>query len=139
MVVGSDNSIVVNADYNTMIVNGETSLNLQKEIYNSYNVKYSSVLNNPNIRLELFKRDISAIDSASFESVPFSSLFRNALPSYGGNEMRLDMNGLEERKFNFYLKDKPESGTYKLVFRLYDKDQLVDDDIKYVIVKKKTE
>ena len=29
------------------------------------------------------------------------------------------------------------SGTYKLVFKLYDNNQLIDEDFKYVIVKKK--
>ena len=29
------------------------------------------------------------------------------------------------------------SGTYKLVFKLYDNNQLIDEDFKYLIVKKK--
>ena len=37
--------------------------------------------------------------------------------------------------FNF--NDNLTSGTYKLVFKLYDNNQLIDEDSKYVIVKKK--
>ena len=39
--------------------------------------------------------------------------------------------------FEFTLNSNLTSGTYRLVFKLYDNEQLIDDDIKYVIVKKK--
>ena len=47
------------------------------------------------------------------------------------------MEGLNEKDFEFTLNSNLTSGTYRLVFKLYDNDQLIDDDIKYVIVKKK--
>ena len=43
-----------------------------------------------------------------------------------------------QKSFDFNLVDAPTSGTYRISFKLYDNDQLIDEDIKYVIVKKKS-
>ena len=137
-VVSAGNSIAVKTTDEGKIVDGSTSLNMKGENFNEYVVKYSSKLTNPNIRVEVFKRNISEIDSTAFSSAPFNSLFTTTLPVDSGNEVVLDMGTVKEKTFKFDLKDNLTSGTYKIVFKLYDKDQLIDDDVKYVIVKKKS-
>ena len=57
---------------------------------------------------------------------------------YSGNEVLLNMGTSTSYKFYFDLNDEITSGTYKLVFKLYDNNQLIDSDVQYVIVKKKT-
>lgn len=137
-VISAGNSIAVKGADEGKIVDGSTSLNLNGEKFNDYIVKYGSKLTNPNIRVEVFKRDISEIDSTLFQSVPFDSLFTNNLTVYNGNEVLLDMGASKEKTFKFDFKEELISGTYKIVFKLYDNDQLIDDDVKYVIVKKKS-
>jgi len=137
-VVSAGNSISVKTVDEGKIVDGSTSTNIKGQKFNEYVVKYSSKLSNPNIRVEVFKRNISDIDSTEFSSVPFNSLFTNILSVYNGNEVLLDMGTDKERTFKFNLKDDLTSGTYRISFKLYDNDQLIDDDIKYVIVKKKS-
>ena len=56
-----------------------------------------------------------------------------------GNEVYLDMDGTTEKSFDFHLANGLTSGTYRLNFKLYDNNQLIDNDVKYVIVSKKTD
>ena len=67
-----------------------------------------------------------------------SQLFTNNLTVVRGNEVSFSMGGDDEKDFNFELQSNLTSGTYRIVFRLYDSDQLIDEETKYVIVKKKT-
>lgn len=136
-VVSSDNSLIVNTADFTKLVDGETALNMNDTNTNTYTVKYQSVLTNPNFRVEVYKRSIASQDSLDYVSVPFSQLFQTVLSSAGGNEVYISMDGLSQKNFNFQLQDTLTSGTYRVVFKLYDNNQLIDSDEKYVIVHKK--
>ena len=48
--------------------------------------------------------------------------------------MLLNVKNKDSMNFNFV--DNLTSGTYRVVFKLYDNSQLIDQDIKYIIVKK---
>ncbi len=137
-VVSADNAIIVDCEDPMKVVDGTTGLNMDNTNINTYTVKYYSHLSNPNFRIEVFKRDVSTIDSTTFTSVPFSQLFTNNLTVVRGNEVSFSMGGDDEKDFNFELQRNLTSGTYRIVFRLYDSDQLIDEETKYVIVKKKT-
>ena len=138
-VVSADNSIVVDCEDEVKVVDGETGLNMLGTRINPYTVHYSSELSNPNFRVEVFKRGITTIDSTEYISVPFSQLFTNALPIARDNEVSISMDNLNEKVFNFQLQESLTSGTYRVVFKLYDSNQLIDEETKYVIVNKKTE
>ena len=136
-VVNSDNSIVVDVDDKDKVVDGATSKNMNDSSTNTYTVTYTSDLNNPNLRLEVLKRDIDDIDSINYTPVTFNSLFSENLTAINSTEYSLNMDGENTKDFEFTLNSNLTSGTYRLVFKLYDNEQLIDDDIKYVIVKKK--
>ena len=53
------------------------------------------------------------------------TLYEKNIPIYSNNY-----------KFNQIIKKDLESGTYKLEFKLYDLDHLIDSDNIYIIVKK---
>ena len=88
--------------------------------------------------MEVYKRDISDVDSITYTSVPFSTLFANNYSVISGNEVSFTMASTEE-SIDLELNNTITSGTYRLVFKIYDSDQLIDEDIKYIIVKKKIE
>ena len=46
------------------------------------------------------------------------------------------MGNSTEKDFTFLLADDLTSGTYRVVFKMYDTNQLIDEDVKYVIVQK---
>ena len=139
-VVDSDNSITVSCSDNTKVVEGETGLNMSNTAINQYTVKYLAQLSNPNVRIEVYKRNVDDINSITFTSVELSELFTNLLTRVSGtNEYYLNMDNTTQKSFDLNLVTAPTSGTYRLSFKLYDNDQLIDEDIKYVIVKKKSE
>ncbi len=133
-VVSSNNTITVDCDDKDKVVDGDKGLNMNSRKFNTYDINYTSDLNNPSVRVEVYKRDITDSNSLVFTSVPFDTLFSNVLPSYSGNEMILNAKNKDSIDFN--LVDNLTSGTYRVVFKLYDNSQLIDQDIKYVIVKK---
>ena len=138
-VVSADNSITVDCDDKVKVVNGETGLNMLDTRINTYHVKYASELTNPNFRVEVYKRGVATIDATDYNSVPFSQLFTNPFTTVSGNEVSISMDNLAEKDFEFELQENLTSGTYRVVFKLYDNNQLIDDEIKYVIVNKNVE
>ena len=139
-VVSASNSIVVDCDDHFKIVDGDTGLNMNNTAINTYRVKYNAQLNNPNFRVEVFKRNTNVATTTAYTSVPFSSLFSNNLSVVPGrNEVYINMGQDTDKNFSFNLRQQLTSGTYRIVFKLYDNDQLIDEEAKYVIVSKKTE
>ena len=137
-VVSSDSYIAVSCNDNTKLVYGETGKNHGGTKINTYTVEYLSELTNPNFRVEVYKRDTNNIDSTNYSSVAFSSLFKNNFTVItGGNEVVLPVVEDDEETFNFELADNLTSGTYRVAFKLYDNNQLIDEDVKNIIVQKK--
>ncbi len=146
-VVGSDNSIVVETEDETKLVYGETGLNESGLNYNEYTISFNSVLNNPNARISLYKRSTENKDTMEYIEVPINSLFTNYFvdPSSmlyiasSDYEKMLNINVNNKATLKFNLASDLTSGTYKIVFKLYDNNQLIEEEIKYVIVRKNVE
>ena len=135
VVVGDENAIKVTSDDKTKVVNGETSLNEDKSDTNEYTVRIMSVLADPNLRVTVYKRNTDTDSTTEFTQVAFSSLFKD---TYTGtaNEKVLATNPDSEETYEFELASSLTSGTYRVIFELYDGDYLVDSDFEYVIVTK---
>lgn len=138
-VVSSDNYISVESDDKDQIVDGDTGLNLNGTNINKYSVKFSSTLSRKRFRIYVSKRNINDADSNEFEIVPFNSLFKNEFSPVGDGGVFVNMLDYRINNFEFELNDNLVSGTYRISFEMYDNNQLIDQDIKYVIVKKKVE
>lgn len=142
-VVDDDNALVVTTDDTSKLVNGETGLNMADNVYNQYTITNKSVLLNPNVRVNLYKRSTENADTVNYVEVPFNSLFSDGLSSANNSlhphEIKINTNINGTTIYTFSLGNNLTSGTYKLVFRLYDNNQVVDEEIQYVIVSKKIE
>lgn len=138
-VVSAENYIAVDCADTTKLVYGETGKNHAGTRINSYTVKYLSALTNPNFRVEVYKRSTSNADSTVYSSVPFSDLFTNNYTVASGNEVTLPVSTTnpDPQSFDFELATDLTSGTYRVVFKLYDNNQLIDSDTKNIIVQKK--
>lgn len=140
-VVGDDNAIKVTTDDKTKVVDGDTGLNQLKSRVNKYVLTYRSVLVNPNIRVDLYKRDVTDKDTTVYNEVDFNTLFTNELgtSAYGSDylyEKSLNATVNSDNNYEFELQENLTSGTYKLVFRLYDGRQLIEEENEYIIVTK---
>ena len=143
--VGADNNIKVTTKDETKLVYGEKGVNEANLNYNTYVVSYTTVLTNPNVRISLYKRNTDNKDTTAYTEIDFNTLFSNKFNSPG--ELSYSAKSLYEKMLKvtagtsntlyFNFNDNLTSGTYKLVFKLYDNNQLIDEDSKYVIVKKK--
>ncbi len=144
-VVGNNNSISVLTNDKSKVVDGETSLNMLGYNYNRYTLTYQSEISNPNVRISLYKRSVESKMSSDYEEIDFRDLFANNLRtpeslhyvSGSDYERMLDVEASKSNVLSFQFNDSLTSGTYRLVFRLYDNNQLIEEEIEYVIVKKK--
>lgn len=143
--VGADNNIKVTTKDETKLVYGEKGVNEANLNYNTYVVSYTTVLTNPNVRISLYKRNTDNKDTTAYTEIDFNTLFSNKFNSpselsYSAKslyEKMLKVTAATSNTLYFNFNDNLTSGTYKLVFKLYDNNQLIDEDSKYVIVKKK--
>ena len=143
-VVGSNNSIVATGDDKNKVVDGITSLNELGAKYNDYSIKYVTVLSDPNLRVSVYKRSIADSEATDYSEVDFNSLFSSTLSAPSGNYTatstyeKMIPSGTSPVSVRWNIADNLTSGTYKVIFKLYDGNQLVDSDNEFVIVKKAT-
>lgn len=139
-VVGDENAIVVTTDDKIKVVDGDTGLNQLGTKTNEYVLTYLSVLHQPNVRVNLYKRDTIDKDTTNYTEVDFNTLFTNQLSASAEStylyEKSLEAKINDDNVYNFELQDNLISGTYKLVFRLYDGSQLIEEENEYIIVTK---
>lgn len=140
-IVGNDNALIVSCDdKDKVVIDGKNQL---ENTYNIYNITLKNVLTNPNIRLSVYKRDINTYDSTTYTEVNTNGLFNYSFPNYSSGlsaqttyEKLLSISTNETQNFNLPFASNLTTGTYKLVFKLYDNNHLIEEDIEYVIVKK---
>ena len=116
-------------DYKTgKTANGNNSL--------AVTLKYSSSLSNPNIALSLYRRDYSEVFSQNYNLVDFADyVTTNLTATSREKEYRVTTNPLESVTYFFNLKENLVTGTYKLVYKLYDGDSYVGEAYEYMIIK----
>lgn len=142
-VVGNDNLIIADSEDNIKIVDKITGTNLDGNNKEVYTIKYKSVLSNPNVRISLYKRNIADQDDITYQNIDMSMIFSNTLTLPNSVSLTTDkeyeyiITQEPEEKFliQLNLKENITSGTYRLVFSLYDENHLVDEDIEYIIIK----
>jgi len=101
-----------------------------------FNLKYSSNLTNPNIRISLYKRDYSTIYSTNYELVDLQDYITQTLTQTNNKyEYLLTDSPLKDVNYNYNFKENLKSGTYKFVVSLYDNNTYIGDVYKYIIIK----
>jgi len=139
VVVGNKNSIKVDMPNKEKLIYSKTGKNSNDTDKFTFNIKYTSVLTNPNIRLSVYKRNIDDINSISYTEVNPDNIFAGIINSSNNPQTLYEKNipiYSNNYKFNQIIKKDLESGTYKLEFKLYDNNHLIDSDNIYIIVKK---
>lgn len=143
-VVGSNNAISTNMTDESKVIDGVTGLNNNEENVITTGITYQSVLSNPNIRLVVYKRNTSSSTDVTYREIDATTIISSELidaKSRGFTSSHtfeyLIVNN-PSSSFNDILtiKDNIPSGTYKFVYNLYDRNQLIDSDTEFVIVKK---
>ena len=124
------------ADENQLIIKKQTGMTENNTNAIAFNLQYSSGLQNPNIRVSLYRRDYDDVYSDIYHLVDFKDYFSNdfTLTSDPKTYMVFD-EPTATMSTVFYLKDNLMSGTYKVKFSLYDNDTYIGDVYKFIIIK----
>lgn len=121
---------------NLKIIDKDTGYTLDGNNSLQVHIEYSSALSNPNIAISLYRRDYSETYSQNYTLVDLKDYVSDLLTSTGREkEYVVSKNPLSS--FTKYLLLKPNltTGTYKLVYKLYDGDVYVGEAYEYMVIK----
>lgn len=143
-VVGDNNMIITSVLDSMKLIDSVTGLNQDNSNEQVYKITYHSVLENPNIRVSLYKRKTDSYDTQEYEEIPITTIFNEILsqPEAVGLQKKTSEERLVYKnpdnynEFNLTLKENLTTGTYRLEFKLYDNNYLIDSDIEYLIIRK---
>ena len=100
-------------------------------------IQYSSNLTYPNVRVSLYRRDYSSEGSQLYNLVDLQDYVENTLV-ITNNAQEYSVTTTPQSSMNFSLvtdEDLPSTGTFKLVYKLYDSDVYIGEVFEYVIIK----
>ena len=143
-VVPSDNAIKATSEDKTKIIDGQTALNENQTNETTFKIETLENLTSPNLRVALYKRNTDNKDTMTYTEVSLDQVFNNTFsdPAVFGytpstpNELLVSTNVSNNIDVTLSYKDTLTSGTYRIIFRLFDNNQLIDEDWEYFIIKK---
>ena len=99
-------------------------------------LKYSSSLSNPYIALSLYRRDYSDVYLQNYNLVDLKDYVSTILTSTSREkEYEVSTNPLPSATYYLNLKENLVTGTYKLVYKLYDGNTYIGEVYEYLIIK----
>ena len=99
-------------------------------------LEYSSSLSNPNIAVSLYRRDYSEVFSLSYTLVDLRDYIETSLISTKREkEYVVSTDPISKVTYYLYTGDNLITGTYKLVYKLYDGDIYIGEVYEYLIIK----
>lgn len=118
------------------IINKDTGINENKSDTLVSVVEYSSRLSNPNIRVALYRRNYSEEYSQNYTLVDFKDYTSSVLTETSKEKEYLMSTTPSATTTNYYkIKTDLITGTYKLVYKLYDGDTYVGEAFDYIVIK----
>lgn len=100
-----------------------------------FDLEYTSGLLNPNIRVSMQRRKYDDVYSTNYDNVDLKDYVSNDLVDTGNyNYMAFETLHSTQTLF-LYMKENLTSGTYKVIFSLYDGDTYIGEEFKYIIIK----
>lgn len=135
---------IINSEYGLNLYTTDNYKVVDKETGNTTNgdasiiaqLEYSSGLESPNITMSLYRRDYSEVYSDKYEIVDLADYVTNTLTESNKEKEYILTESPEANSTNsLTLKENLISGTYKLVYKLYDGDNYIGEDYEYIIIK----
>lgn len=130
--------IKVYTDDKSKIIRKDTGYTLNENNLITVDLEYSSGLSSPSIAVSLYRRNYDEIYSQEYELVDLADYISNFLtPTTREKEyMVLEApTGDVKLKEFLQLKNNLKTGTYRIVYKLYDEDILIGEAYEYIIIK----
>lgn len=134
-VINSRYGLKITLDDNFKIIDKDTGFTLYDNNTLRFYMEYSSNLENPNVRVSLYRRNYDEIYDLNYTKVDLLDYITNTLKETGEYEYMFEENPLDNLNKTVHLKDNLQSGTYKFVFSLYDDNVYIGQCEEYVIIK----
>ena len=110
------------------------SANNDKSI--KFKTNYQSLLDNPNIRIAMYRRKYDEINDTNYELVDLQDFVLEALVTTNNEYEYLLVNQPSYlNTFTYQLNSELLTGTYRLSFRLYDGNTFIGEINKYIVIK----
>ena len=135
---------IINSSYGLKVTTPDEHKIIDKETGNNESgnnsltctVNYSSGLSNPKITVTLLRRDYSGVQSQTYSAVDLADYITDTLSEpVTENEYLLSDSPGDTIIHQMHLKQNLVSGTYKIMYKLYDGTTLVGEAYEYVVIK----
>ena len=135
-IINSSYGLKVTTQDGHKIVDKETGNTKFGNNYITSTIKYSSGLSNPKIAVSLYRRDYSGIYSQSYTIVDLADYVAdNLVPTSREKEYLIFESPISSMTHQMQFKNNLVSGTYKIVYKLYDGENYVGEAYEYVVIK----
>lgn len=135
-IINSAYGLKVTTMNSNKIIDKNTGINENKSDTLVSVVEYSSRLSEPNIRVALYRRNYTEEYSQNYTLVDFKD-YTSSVLTETSKEMEYVMSTTPAATTTNYYKIKTDlvTGTYKLVYKLYDGDTYVGEAFDYIVIK----
>ena len=135
-IINSSYGLKITTEDKLKIVDKDTGFTMNGNANFMSKIEYSSGLQNPNIAISLYRRDYSDIYSERYNLVDFADYVKTYVsPTAREKEYVVSVKPAKEFNVAYVLKDNLVSGTYKLVYKLYDNNTYVGEAYEYIVIK----
>ncbi len=117
------------------IINKDTGENQTGTNQVECNIEYSSALDNPTITVSLERRDYSSVYSNDYNQVNLTNYVTSNLYEFTTNEYIVTDTPAAKFKNVLNFGTNLETGTYKLVYKLYDRQTYIGEAYEYIIIR----
>ncbi len=119
------------------IINKDTGNNQNNTNTIKCNISYDSSLENPVMTVSLYRRDYGTIYSNGYNKVDLADFVIGELNGvdFAEKEYLVTDNLTETMSYNLAFKENLMTGTYKIVFRLYDDTTYIGEAYEYIIIR----
>ena len=138
------NVTIINSAYGLKVVTNDSAKIVDSKTGNTDDgtnslvstVEYSSALDDPNITVSLYRRKYNDVYSREYEQVDLQDYVTNTLVTTNKEKEYMAFNHPNSSQ-NYFLRLKSElmTGTYKLVYKLYDGENYVGETYEYIVIK----
>ena len=135
-IINSKYGLKVSTEDEYKIVDKNTGQNKNNENKISGFAEYSSGLENPNITVSLYRRKYDTVYAQDYELVDLADYLSSTLTETDKeNEYLFSDSPTANMTFDWTTKNNLKTGTYKLVFKLYDNEEYIGEEYEYIIIK----
>jgi hypothetical protein len=118
------------------IIDSETGEALDSASSLEVKLNYNAILSNPNVTVSLERRSYDTIFATNYELVDLRDYVTNILAEALKENEYKTIDTLEAvNTISFNLREKLVTGTYRLVFKLYDGDNYIGEAYEFIIIR----